>query len=47
MKNYQFANDTVLTILVDDESLSTDLACIDHCKHISELGINKNNSTIV
>ena len=38
----QFADDTVLSIVAEDESLSTALTCIDHFKYISGLGINKN-----
>ena len=43
----QFADDTVLSVVAEDESLSTALTCIDHFKYISGLGMNKNKSTII
>ena len=43
----QLADDTVLSIVAEDESLSTPLTCIDHFKYISVLGMNKNKSTII
>ena len=36
MKINQLADGTVLTILVEDESLSTFLICIHHFKHFSQ-----------
>ena len=41
----QFSDDTVLSVVVEDKSLS--LTCIDHFIHISGLGMNKNKSTII
>ena len=43
----QFADDTVLIIAGEDESLSEAVKVIDHFKQISGLGMNKNKSTIV
>ena len=43
----QFADDTVLSVVAEDESLSTALTCIDHFKYISGIGMNKNKSTII
>ena len=43
----QFADDTVLSVVAEDESLSTVLTCIDHFKNVSGLGMNKNKSTII
>ena len=41
-KTNQFADDTVLSVVAEDESLCTALTCIDHFKYISGLGMNKN-----
>ena len=43
----QFADDRVLSLLAEDESLSTALTWIDHFTYISGLGMNKNKSTII
>ena len=43
----QFADDTVLSIVAEDESLSIALTCIDQFKYVSGLSMNKNKSTII
>ena len=43
----QFADDTVLSIVAEDESLSTALTSIDQFKYVSALSMNKNKSTII
>ena len=43
----RFADDTVLIIAAEDESLTEAVKVIDHFKLISGLGMNKNKSTIV
>ena len=43
----QFADDTVLPAVAENESLSTALTYIDHFKYISRLGIYKNKSTVI
>ena len=43
----QFADDTVLSIVAEDESLSIALTCIDQFKYVSGLSRNKNKSTII
>ena len=43
----KFPDDTVLSIVAEDESLSTALACIDQFKYVSGLSMNKNKSTII
>ena len=43
----QFADDTVLIIAAEDESLAEVIKVVDHFKQISGLGMNKNKSTIV
>ena len=43
----QFADDTVLIIAAEDESLAEAVKVIDHFKQISGLGMNKNKSTIL
>ena len=46
-KIHQFADDIVLSVVAEDESLSTALTCIAHFKYVSGLGMNKNKSTII
>ena len=43
----QLADDTVLSIVAQDESLSTSLTCIDQFKYVSGLSMNKNKSKII
>ena len=43
----QFADDTVLSIVAEDESLSIALTCIDQFKYVSGLSMNKSKSTII
>ena len=37
----QFADETVLSVVAGDESLSTVLTCIDNFKYVSALGRNE------
>ena len=43
----QFADDTVLSVVAEDESLFTALTCINHFKYVSGISMNKNKSTII
>ena len=43
----QFADDTVLSIVAEDESLSIALTCIDQFKYVLGLSMNKNKSSII
>ena len=43
----KFAYDTGLSIVAENESLSTALICINHFKYTSKLGMNKSKSAHV